>query len=479
MKSLFRQFNCTTVIMIMILLSMLTAGCSHKYDPYPKGENAPPPDYPGRPESRFYPVKQYEGPPEVSFEENRLEKGVYPPDAELADIPARFEFPEDANYLLGPGDILEIIYQLTAEQRDQEYQIAIQDVLSVSFYYTPKLDREVTVRSDGQVSLPLIGDVPVYGKTITEVEKMVNEKYSEVLKDPEIDLSVVKSNWAIEELKRAITTAPRGQSRMEPVRPDGFISLPLVGDVKVAGKTIPEASSEIQAKYRDVGVEDIDVTVVLLEVRAPVAHIMGEVLNPGSQIISEREDVWRVIAMCGGFTDTADRQHVVVAKNEPEGEKRLVLDFDHWRTSLTSDQNTLIHRGDIIYVPRIVDQHVYILGAVEKPGRITLDSESRISASQMVAMGGRIDAGANDRQVLILRKSPDNEPVIIALDMKALFNPENYDQPEDYIPRDPLLQPGDIVYVPNAFIGDVNRFAEAYFEDGIWTIIPFNLNYNI
>ncbi len=475
-----RQFRLKGLL-LLLSLALLVSGCFHRsYKPYAEKYNPPPPDYPGREQDRFFGVERYPDPPEAMRQDDYFGETEDKQAAPLEPaVPRTFEFTETASYRLGPGDVLEIIYQLKAERRTEEYRIAIQDELEINFYYTPRMNRKVTVRSDGKVSLPLIGDVEVFGKTTRQVEGDLHEKYKAVLKDPDIDVFVTSSNWAIEELKRAITTAPRGQSRMEPVRPDGYISLPLIGDTLVGGKTVPQASDAIRQQYRNIGVEDIDVTVVLLEVKAPLAFVIGEVQKPGPVIIAEREDIWQTIAMVGGFTQTADMRRVLLVKNRDEGETRHVFDFQERFKEGDTSGNMVIKRGDMIYVPMAKDQYVYILGAVEKPGRVTLDSESVMTASQALAMAGRIKASANRDQVFILRRTKTNEPILIAMDMKALFNDTSYDDPGDYPPRDPRLQPGDIVYVPEKFIGNVNLFIEAYFKEGLWTLVPFNMTYDI
>ncbi len=466
--------------MIVLIAYGCARGTSGSYNPYNENDDEiPPPDYEGRKEKRVYDIDEYTTPPAVMSQENRitenLPKGTKVTPAKLGDVY------DKASYKLGPGDMLEVIYQLKAVKRDEEYKLNLMDEIQVSFFYTPKMDRRVVVKTDGKINLPLIGDIEVYEQTAKQVEEVLVKKYSSVLKDPVIEVSIVKSNWAIEELKRAITTAPRGQSRLEPIRPDGYISLPLIGDALVAGLTVPQASERIRDQYISVGVRDIDVTVVLLEAKSPVVYVFGEVLRPGSIVVMEHDDLWRTIGMAGGFTAEADKRHVIVSKVTEEGEARLVLDFDKWKSTLDSGHNTEIVRGDIIYVPKINDRYVYLFGAVEKPGRISLDPEMSMTASQALSLGGRLMAGAKEKQVLVLRRSPEHDPIVISVDIKAVFNPKNYDDKKDYPPRDPYLQPGDIIYVPNQFIGDLDRFADAYFKQGIWTIIPFNLTatYNL
>jgi len=461
-------------LIISFLLVLLIFGCRRSYNPYGKKEEIPSPDYEGRTKNRFFSSNRYQKPPETVVEKYHLDGKSFPEDAQKEPILDSLEFPPEANYLLGPGDVLEIIYQLRSIRQKEDYLISIQDEIEIKFFYTPDFNTNTTVRIDGKISLPIIGDVECYKKTIRELEKELIEKYSRILKDPVISVSIAKSNWAIEELKRAITTAPRGQSRLEPVRPDGYISLPLIGDVLVGGLTVPDASQSIREKYKAVGVMDVDVTVVLLEAKSSIAFVIGETLNPGPVSVQERHDVWRTVAKAGGFTENADKNHVVVAKSRKGKEERFVLDFDAWQATLDGSENTLIRRGDIIFIPKKKDQYVYLLGAIERPGRIELKPDMMLTVSKVLAQGGEIKSGANKSQVLVLRRSLEKDPIVISVDIRALFDPDNYDDPEDFPPRDHVLQPGDIIYVPDKFIGNLDRFAEAYFKNGIWTIFPFN-----
>lgn len=471
-----KVFIKTVLPIICALLLLFWGGCAGKtYNPYKKSKSAPPADYEGRIKNRFYSTDRYEEPTKPPLVEYRMDGKKFPTDAQLEPIQDTMLFKEVADYLLGPGDVLEIIYQLRYVKQDEDYKITLQDEIDIEFFYTPNLNKRCTVRIDGKISAPLVGDIECYGKTAEEIKQDLIKKYSKILKDPEINIYVVKSNWAVEELKRAITTAPRGQSRLEPIRPDGFISLPLIGDILVGGLTVPLASQSIREKYQSIGVMDVDVTVVLLEAKSAVAYVIGEILNPGPINVQERNDVWRAIADAGGFTENADKNHVIVAKTKGNREERFVLDFDLWKSKLDSLENTMIHRGDIIFVPKTKDTFIYVLGAIEKPGRFKLEGDTVMTVSSALAMGGKIDAGANRNQVLVLRRTQNNEPIILSVNTKALFDPENYKDENDYPPRDHVLQAGDIVYVPDKFIGNLDRFAEAWFKNGIWTIIPFNI----
>lgn len=448
--------------------------CAKKsYNPYKDGK-VPPPSYQGRPDDRLVELKEYD---------EKVSPKPAPPPKEPEKY-AKFANPNApkptfgavADYRLGAGDILEIIYQLRNVERQEAYQLSVLDVVEVSFQYTPEFNRKLTVRTDGKISFPLIGDVQAVGKSTAQLLEELQVAYGKFLKEPNIELTVVESNRAIEELKRAITTAPRGQSRLEPVRPDGFISLPLIGDIRAAERTVPELSQSIVDEYRKARVVDIDVTVVLLEVKSTRVQVFGEVGKPGTIVLQGPTDVWRAIGDAGGFGNEADARHVIVAKSGPGGEERFVLDFFKWQQGTSFDDTITVNRGDIVYVPKANNRSIYIAGEVEKPQAVRLDPTSKMYASQALAMGGRILSSANRGQILILRKSVNGEPVVIDVDLKAITDRSNYNDKDDYAPRDPLLEPGDVVYVPASHIGSVDRFAEAWFRNGIWTIIPFNLN---
>lgn len=74
-----------------------------------------------------------------------------------------------------------------------EYRIGFGDILGIKFFYDPELNEELLVRSDGRITLPRLGDFVVVGLTPTQVDSIVTEKYSEILKNPDITVQVRES----------------------------------------------------------------------------------------------------------------------------------------------------------------------------------------------------------------------------------------------------------------------------------------------
>lgn len=70
------------------------------------------------------------------------------------------------------------------------YKIAVGDILGIRFFYYPNYDIDVTVRPDGMVTIPLVGETQAEGLTPSELERVIRSKYAEVLVEPEVSVIV-------------------------------------------------------------------------------------------------------------------------------------------------------------------------------------------------------------------------------------------------------------------------------------------------
>jgi polysaccharide export outer membrane protein len=105
-----------------------------------------------------------------------------------------------------------------------------------------------------------------------------------------------------------------------PVRPDGKISINLIGEMVASGKTATELQKEIADKYKRFIAEPA-VTVVVKEVNSPKVSVLGEVKNPGIYKIKDRATVLDAIALAGGLTEYAKKDRITVIRVEPSGEQ--------------------------------------------------------------------------------------------------------------------------------------------------------------
>jgi polysaccharide export outer membrane protein len=108
-----------------------------------------------------------------------------------------------------------------------------------------------------------------------------------------------------------------------PVRPDGKISIPLIGELPASGKTAPELQKEIADRYKRFIAEPA-VTVVVKEVNSPKVSVLGEVKNPGMYKIQDRATVLDVLAQAGGLTEYAKRDKVMIIRVDVSGQQRFL-----------------------------------------------------------------------------------------------------------------------------------------------------------
>jgi polysaccharide export outer membrane protein len=131
------------------------------------------------------------------------------------------------------------------------------------------------------------------------------------------------------------------------VRPDGRITLPLVGELLAAGKTPQQLQQEITDGLTQF-VELPVVTVMVKAINSPHVSVLGEVRKPGRYRIAQRATVLDAIALGGGFTEFAHRRDVLVLRRTPSGVRKIRVDvqalLDHGMSPLA------LESGDTVYV---------------------------------------------------------------------------------------------------------------------------------
>ncbi len=140
-------------------------------------------------------------------------------------------------------------------------------------------------------------------------------------------------------------------SRSVPVRPDGKISLPLVGDLPASGLTTDKLRDNIAAKLKEY-ISDPEVIVIVQEVKSRTFNIFGKVQKPGDYPMAKPMTVLDAIAVAGGFLDFAKTSKVYVLRREVDGSRRM-LPFNYKLVIKGQglEQNVELQPGDTIVVP--------------------------------------------------------------------------------------------------------------------------------
>jgi len=139
------------------------------------------------------------------------------------------------------------------------------------------------------------------------------------------------------------------------IRPDGTITMPLVGDLKAAGQTPTELKVQIKAKLADFvkTLQGSEITVALKAWRSYRFTIQGEVSRTGVFTTDQFVTVGDAIALAGGPTRFARRDGIVLMRTDPKTKqvKRIPFDYDLLASGKRADMNIYVLPGDTIYVP--------------------------------------------------------------------------------------------------------------------------------
>lgn len=140
-------------------------------------------------------------------------------------------------------------------------------------------------------------------------------------------------------------------SRAIPVRSDGKISLPLVGEVQASGQTPRQLETEIASKLQSY-ISEPEVTVIVQEIKSQRFNVLGMVARPGTYLLTNSTTVLDAIAMAGGFRDFAKQKSIYVLRQGPDGtQTRIAFNYKDVIKGKNPDQNAKLKPRDTVVVP--------------------------------------------------------------------------------------------------------------------------------
>jgi polysaccharide biosynthesis/export protein len=134
-----------------------------------------------------------------------------------------------------------------------------------------------------------------------------------------------------------------------PVRPDGKISMPLVGDVQAAGLTPTQLGDSISDKLKKY-ISDPRVTVVVTDMKSQRVYVLGEVLKPGAMPLLPDMTVLQALASAG-FTQFANTKGIYILRAENGKQRKIPVPYKQLLKGEGINQNTVLKPGDTIVVP--------------------------------------------------------------------------------------------------------------------------------
>jgi polysaccharide export outer membrane protein len=165
------------------------------------------------------------------------------------------------------------------------------------------------------------------------------------------------------------------------VRPDGFISIDMIGDVLAAGRSVEEIAGDIQEKisrYR----RDALVTVSLVEALSSSVTILGELREPGTLVVTRHTRITEAIGLRGGPTIFASKSRIRVVRSVPGHEAEVL--YINLRHIEGGDLGTdiMLRDGDIVVVPpNALARFGYVLQTMLFPFQQILSAGTAVAAT--------------------------------------------------------------------------------------------------
>lgn len=207
----------------------------------------------------------------------------------------------------------------------------------------------------------------------------------------------------------------------------GVISFPLVGKINVGGLSVNDAETQLaDALRKGEFVKNPQVMIVVTQVRANQANVLGQVARPGRiplDVTGMR--LTEVLALAGGVVGGSGSDTIVLVGERQGKPHRQEIDLPKIFTPAGRADDVVIMPGDTIWVDRA--PVIYVYGQVQRPGQIRL--ERGMTVTQALAASGGLTLRGTQKGVQVTRRGEDNKTVTTE---PAL---------------DDLLRNGDVVYV--------------------------------
>ncbi|WP_145119547.1 polysaccharide biosynthesis/export family protein [Rosistilla oblonga] len=264
-------------------------------------------------------------------------------------------------YRVRVGDTLQFTYVLSRDMMRSSYRIGIGDQLLIESLADEEVltrgtfERGLEVQPDGTISVRILGSIHAAGLTIDQLRDQLEEKYKKYYNEPGIDVTPIKTNILLEDIRNAVGGASglNEQAISRTVTPDGRVALPKIGPVCVQGLTLGEIKQEVNLRYRSM-VVGLEVEAGLQEQATHFVSVLGEVAQPGRFEMQGPTTALSAIALAQGHLVGANLRQVVVFRRAEDWRLiSTVLDLRGailGKSPLPADEIWL-RDGDVVVVP--------------------------------------------------------------------------------------------------------------------------------
>lgn len=233
------------------------------------------------------------------------------------------------------------------------------------------------------------------------------------------------------------------------VTPDGYISIPMIDPIKIAGLQIPEAKALIEEKLKEY-LRKPNVTLVPRYIRGKMATVAGKVISSGMYTVTSGMRLADLISLCKGFPNSlADGYAMELADFDTSvfvrGTETLPIDFNK---AMAGDQlhNIKIHGGDYVFIATRANKQVGVIGEVTLPRYVPW--YENIGVLEAITNCRGLKNEYSD-YAIVIRGGITKNPQLYRVNLQEILDGKK---------PNPGLLPGDILYIPKTGFDEYNVF---------------------
>lgn len=336
-----------------------------------------------------------------------------------------------------------------------EYLLGVGDVLRISVWGHSELTTEVTVRPDGYLTFPLVGDHWAVDKTPRQISAEIQEILAGFVINPQVTCIVTEFRTLQVQVLGEVSSSgyyqlKAGSRLMDVLALAGGPTRTADLSAVTITRYVFDASGQEQTQVIAVDANEfiqtgnlahnplIESSDMIFVPTSGRATIFGEVRQPTSYDLGNGLDILDLLALAGGALDSADLEHVVITSQtvgEPQDQVVNVQSFMAGRSKPLT-----IKPNDVVFVPK--KQQVMVLGAVSKPGIYTLHKDAYLI--DILAQAGGVLPSGDASAVAITRKDNSLGQEIMVVNAE----PGLKGQPGGENPR---MLADDLIFVPDGY----------------------------
>ncbi len=295
----------------------------------------------------------------------------------------------------------------------------------------PRDQRDVPAREIRGLTQPVAFSDEVSRDLVRQTRSLIELKGQDYLVGADDVLEISIFEWEMSDETKTLAFR---------VSETGVISLPAVGVLPVADKTVAEIQQIIERELSERNLLiNPRVSVRIKEFRSRRISVIGAVNAPGVYAIHQNvSTLLEMMTLAGGPSSGAGGvAHILRYQDDDTEPLRITIDIEGLLHEGRMDLNPVLKAGDVVHVPQ--SPLIYVYGNVRQPGGFSFRRSLRVV--EAMALAGGFASNANRRDVHLIRRADGGGEQLIKLDFRDIERGRAFN---------PYLREGDVVFVPQS-----------------------------